>query len=118
MTEIAGKLLLSAERVYSRQKQSLESGKRYIYLDGTRHIVYYFGFSQLMKGIALACIKDYSDLSLLDDGSTEAGEEISAFKMFAKANTLSISLLDGRQEYLDPYVQFLKESRVEELLPG
>ncbi|MFB5265874.1 hypothetical protein ACE41H_03620 [Paenibacillus enshidis] len=128
MIEIADKLLISAERVYSKRKQSLELGKRYVYLDGKRHIVYYFGFSQLMKGIALgkkelyeeslACIKDYADLSWLDDGSKEAGEEISAFKMFAKANTFSVSLLDGKQEYLDPYVQFLKESRVEELLPG
>ncbi|MFB5761189.1 hypothetical protein [Paenibacillus medicaginis] len=128
MIEIADKLLLSAERVYSRQKQSIDSGKRYVYLDGKRHIVYYFGFSQMAKGIALQkkelynesliCIKNYADLSWLDDGSKDAAEEIAAFKTFAEANTYSVNLLAGRQEYLHQYVQFLKASRIEELLPG
>ncbi|MFB5675160.1 hypothetical protein ACE3NQ_11520 [Paenibacillus terreus] len=128
MIEIADKLLLSAEMVYSKQKKSIDSGKRYIYLDGKRHIVYYFGFSKLMKGTAFEkmgryaeaqeCIKFYTDLSWLDDGTEEAEKEINIFKMFAKGNSLTVSLLDGKQEYLAPYVQYIEESRIEELLPG
>ncbi|WP_148466807.1 hypothetical protein [Paenibacillus senegalimassiliensis] len=93
-----------------------------------RHIVYYVGYSQLMKGIALQnkgqyseakeLIDNYSDLSWLEDGSKEASKEVSFFNMFAKANLLAVNVLEGNLEYLDPYVQFLRESRLDELMPG
>lgn len=128
MIEIADKLLLSAERVYSRQKQAMGSGNRYVHLEGKRHIVYYYGFPKLMKGLAFEkleryeeareCIKFYTDLAWLDDGTKEAEEEINIFKLFARGNELTVNVLEGKHEFLAPYVQFLEESRIEELLPG
>lgn len=128
MIEIADKLYHSAQDIYNKQKKNLKLGNKYIYQDRIRHIIYYFGFSLLAKGIALQkkeryeeskqCIQIYSDLAWLNDGTEEANKEIEIFKLFAKANTFAVSLLEGRQEYLDPYVQFLGESRIEELLPG
>ncbi|MFB5762475.1 hypothetical protein [Paenibacillus medicaginis] len=130
MIEIADKLLISAERVYSKQKQSMDSGKRYVKVDGKRHIVYYFGFSQMAKGIALqkkekyeeslACIKGYADLSWLHDETVEADEEISAFKRFATSNTYSVNLLAGKQKwvYIEDFVFHLKNSKKEDLISG
>jgi tetratricopeptide (TPR) repeat protein len=128
MLEISDKLLLSANKIYSRQKDSLKAGKRYAYDDRERHIVYYFGFSYMSKGIALhkmerfeeskEYIKKYVDLSWLDDGSKKAKEEIDFFKLFARGNSYIVCLLEGNLEVLDSYVQFLKESRPEELFPG
>ncbi|CAM4521589.1 hypothetical protein GNQ08_07665 [Paenibacillus macerans] len=120
MIEIANKLHLSA--------LGLEEEKTTRHKTYDRHPVYYFGFSQLAKGVALqnkglykeakALIEKYSDLSWLDDGSKEAREEINFFKMFAKANMFAVNVLQGNLEYLDPYVQFLRESRIDELMPG
>ncbi|MFB5265612.1 hypothetical protein ACE41H_02230 [Paenibacillus enshidis] len=128
MLEIADELLLSANHVYDKQKEALQSGQCYSYGNRKRHLIYYFGFSQMAKGNAfekkglyedsLACIKTYADLSWLDDGSKEAKEEIDLFKLFAKGNSYSVKLLAGKLEVLDSYVQFLKESRPEELFPG
>ncbi|MFM9277598.1 hypothetical protein [Paenibacillus jiagnxiensis] len=128
MLQISDKLLLSANKVYSEQKKALEAGKRYVFDDRKRHVVYYFGFSYMSKGIALhkmerfeeskECIKQYVDLSWLDDGSKKAKEEIDFFKLFARGNSYIVCLLEGKLEVLDSYVQFLKESRPEELFPG
>ncbi|MEF2966299.1 hypothetical protein V3851_10695 [Paenibacillus sp. M1] len=119
MIEIANKLYLSA-RDFEQERQMKDKPER--------HLVYYFGFSQLAKGIALqnkgdykkskALIEKYSDLSWLDDGSKEAKEEIDFFKMFAKANMYAVNVLEGNLEYLEPYIQFLRESRIDELMPG
>ncbi|MFB5675159.1 hypothetical protein ACE3NQ_11525 [Paenibacillus terreus] len=128
MFQISDKLLLSANKVYSKQKKALEAGKRYVFDDRKRHIVYYLGYSHMSKGIALynmkrfeeskECIKQYIDLSWLDDGSKEAKEEVEFFKLFARGNSYTVCLLEGELEVLDSYVQFLKESRPEELFPG
>lgn len=128
MTEIADRLLVVAERIHSRQKKALDSGAQYFHFEGSRHIVYYFGFSSLMKGIAFEkmekyeeakqCIQLYSDLSWLNDNSEEANKEISIFKMFAEANILAINVLEGKQDRIDDYIKFLSSSRIEEFLPG
>lgn len=120
MITIADKLYLSA--------QLLEKQKPEQRIQHNRHLVYYFGFSQLAKGIALQnknlyveskmLIEKYSDLSLLDDGSKEAQEEIQFFKSFAEANMLAINVLEGKQEYLESYVQLLKQSEMDDIMAG
>lgn len=119
MIEIANRLYFSACELEEEKQMKTNS---------QRHLAYYFGFSQLAKGIALQnkgqfkeakeLIDKYSDLSWLDDGSKEASEEIQFFKMFAKANMYAVNILEGNLEQLEPYVQFLRESRLDELMPG
>lgn len=119
MIEIATKIYFCACEL-NKEKQLENNFKR--------HLAYYFGFSQLAKGIALQnkgqygeakeLIEKYSDLSWLDDGSEEAREEINFFKMFAKANMYAVNILEGNIEQLEPYVQFLRASRLDELMPG
>lgn len=38
--------------------------------------------------------------------------------MFAKANMYAVNILEGNIEQLEPYVQFLRASRLDELMPG
>lgn len=119
MIEIANKLYFCAIEL----KEEVQQENHF-----KRHLTYYFGFSQLSKGIALQnkgqygeakeLIEKYSDLSWLDDGSKEAREEINFFNMFAKANMYAVNILEGNLEQIEPYVQFLRESRLEELMPG
>ncbi|SUA83311.1 DNA-binding protein [Paenibacillus macerans] len=120
MIEIADKLHLAALELEGERSTKSKACER--------HPTYYFGYSKLMKGLALqnkgqyneskALVEEYSDLSWLDDGSKEAKEEVEFFKLFSKANMLAVNLLSGRLEYLDPYIQFLRDARIEELLPG
>lgn len=120
MIEIADKLYQAAQE----SKEQMNSKRQ----NCERHIIYYVGHSQLAKGIALQnqglysqskeLIEKYSDLIWLDDGSDEAREEIASFRMFAKANRLAVNVLEGNLEYLEPYVHFLREARIDELMPG
>lgn len=121
------KMILIADKLYSSTIQ-FEKETRLNYLQPKRHLVYYYGFSQLAKGIALQnkgqyaeakmLIEKYSDLSWLDDGSKEAKSEVQFFKLFAKANMLAVNVLEGHQEYLEPYIEFLRRSKIDELIPG
>ncbi|GIO42278.1 hypothetical protein [Paenibacillus apis] len=128
MIEIADRLYDSAQEIYNKQKEAIQLGRKYVYSDRKRHIIYYFGFSLLAKGIALQnkeqfkeskyCIEQYRDLTWLNDESPEAAEEIESFKLFAKANSYALSVREGNKECLDSYIKFLRESRIDELFPG
>ncbi|MNW27597.1 hypothetical protein D3C74_43990 [compost metagenome] len=127
MIEISDKVLVSSTKLYNEQKNTLDNGGKYIYGNRGRHLIYYFGFGYMSKGIALYkkekynesrdCISQYSNLTWLNDGSEDAKEEIYLFKLFAKGNGFTVDLMEGK-DVLDNYVAFLKESRPEELLPG
>ncbi|WP_018751854.1 hypothetical protein [Paenibacillus sanguinis] len=121
------KMIEISDKLY-QATQKLEENTEFKQSQCERHMIYYIGHSQLAKGIALqnkglyreskALIEKYSDLSWLDDGSDEAKKEITSFRMFAKANMLAVNILEGDLDYLEPYVHFLRESRIDELMPG
>lgn len=82
-----------------------------------QHIIYYFGYSSLMKSLSYQKLGElnksreyisfYANLDWLND-STETGRFIiEDFKFFASANTLQIDVLDGKQERIPEYVEFL-----------
>lgn len=82
-----------------------------------QHIIYYFGYSSLMKSLSYQKLGElgksreyislYANLDWLND-STETGKFIiEDFKFFASANTLQIDVLDGKQERIPEYVEFL-----------
>ena len=82
-----------------------------------QHIIYYFGYSSLMKSLSYQKLGElnksreyisfYANLDWLND-STETGTFIiEDFKFFASANTLQIDVLDGKQERIPEYVEFL-----------
>ncbi|MGM1044738.1 MAG: hypothetical protein ACQEXX_01190 [Bacillota bacterium] len=89
-------------------------------------LVYYFGYSHLMKGLALqklkiykesmACVHIYSDLNWIDN-SQEGKYYIDSFQTFAKANLLTLELLMGVSDKLPEYLDILIKNP-DEALPG
>ena len=89
-------------------------------------LVYYFGYSHLMKGLALqklknykesmACVHIYSDLNWIDN-SQEGKYYIDSFQTFAKANSLTLELLMGDRNKLTEYLDILIKNP-DEILPG
>ncbi|GAF08986.1 hypothetical protein [Paenibacillus pini] len=106
-------LLDSATEIIHTDKNTIQTKKK-------RHISYYFGYSYLMKGIAFQklsqyleakeCISYYSDLSWLYDSTEESATIIADFKLFSKANSLTIEILMGNREKTLEYVEFIKEN--------
>ncbi|WP_136606012.1 hypothetical protein [Paenibacillus dokdonensis] len=98
-------------------------GKSYL----QKPLVYYLGFSSLMKGLslqkkklyqeALLSIENYKDLSLFSDGSEKSNNIVDNFKFFAEANRFSIHILSGDNRKLDDYAQFIQRYP-SEILPG
>lgn len=129
MLKIADKLYEEAWVIYFYLKEQSEEGKSY---RGTyeRPLLYYFGFSQLTKGISLQklgdfqgareCILKYQDLSWMDRTSDTDYKIIEDFRMFAIGNTYTLDLLEGKEEVLPEYIEHIKRSKTDplELLAG
>ncbi|GAB6989979.1 type 2 periplasmic-binding domain-containing protein [Paenibacillus pini] len=92
-----------------------------------RSIVFYFGYSYLMKGVAhqklkqypeaMKCVNYYSDLSWINDSSEIGLKTVNDFKLYAKANSLTLELLNGNIDFLAEYIHLLKTNQ-QETLPG
>lgn len=90
-------------------------------------LVYYYGFSHLMQGIAhqklgqyedsRECIVKYAELGWLEDLGEEGLEVVEEFRYLAKANGYALDLISGRVELLEEYISFLRNNP-EEVLPG
>lgn len=105
-----------------------EPEKRFSCLDSMeKPPVYYFGYSYLMKGLALQklrsyseskeCVNRYSDLSWVEDSSEESQYYIDKFKVFAKVNALTLDILSGNKEKLPEYLHVLMDNG-DEIIPG
>ncbi|MRN54014.1 DNA-binding protein [Paenibacillus monticola] len=90
-------------------------------------LVYYFGFSHLMRGIAhqkqghynqaRECMSKYADLGWLDGLDEEGLQLVEEFRFLAKTNLYTLDILVGKTDQLEEYVVFLQDYP-EELLPG
>lgn len=93
-----------------------------------RDIVYYVGYSLLMKGTALQkllrysearqCISSYADLDWIPDLSTKGREEVERYRQFALANGYVIDLLEGERKVLSDYVNLVRHWNREETVAG
>lgn len=93
-----------------------------------RPLVYYLGFSQLTKGIAFQkqgkyefsreCVEKYAELGWVDSLNEEGLQEVEDYRTLAKASTYTLDLLQGKEEVLPEYIQFLHEHSAEEVIPG
>ncbi|WP_438498371.1 DNA-binding protein [Paenibacillus sp. IHBB 3054] len=90
-------------------------------------MVYYYGFSHLMRGMAYqekgqyeesrAYIDKYAELGWLEDLGEDGLEVVEEFRSLAQANGHALELLSGHVEVLAAYTDFLRENP-EEVLPG
>ncbi|MBB3127792.1 hypothetical protein FHS19_002446 [Paenibacillus rhizosphaerae] len=122
MIKISTELYESAYEMYVEQK---ERNRRIQVTE--RPIVYYFGYSHLMKGLAYQkkkmyqeakqCIANYEDLSYMSDGSPANNQAVENFRFFAKANMFTLNILSGNLDCLEDYSAFIQENP-SETLPG
>ncbi|KAF9118936.1 hypothetical protein BGX30_004203 [Mortierella sp. GBA39] len=122
MIKISTELYESAYEMYVEQK---ERNRRLQVTE--RPIVYYFGYSHLMKGLAYQkkkmyqeakqCIANYEDLSYMSDGSPANNQAVENFRFFARANMFTLNILSGNLDCLEDYSAFIQENP-SETLPG
>ncbi|OMD50662.1 hypothetical protein BSK51_15825 [Paenibacillus odorifer] len=122
MIEIADRLITQIALIYETSSDTLREQNL------KRSIPYYFGFSLCSKGIALQklgkypearmCIQKYAELGWIKGLDDEGINEVKYYCNIAKANTYVLDLLEGQTEVLKEYVEFIRNSAEEELLPG
>ncbi|MGG4220951.1 DNA-binding protein [Paenibacillus jamilae] len=92
-----------------------------------RPLVYYYGYSHLMRGMAFQkqgkyeaardCIEKYAELGWFNGLDPYGEAEVDYYRHAARANLYALDILSGRSDVLQEYVQFLRDNP-EELLPG
>jgi hypothetical protein len=92
-----------------------------------RPLVYYYGYSHLMKGLALQklkrydesshCINNYVELGWFNGLDEEGHELVERFRFNATANKYTLEILKGNKGILREYVSFLNDCP-EEALPA
>ncbi|OZQ68246.1 hypothetical protein CA600_06835 [Paenibacillus sp. VTT E-133280] len=122
MIEVADKLITQIAIIYETSSDTMREQNL------KRSVPYYFGFSLCSKGIALQklgkysearmCILEYSKLDWIKGLDEEGHNEVNYYRNIAKANAYVLDLLEGETGILEEYVEFIRNSAEEELLPG
>ncbi|RPK19995.1 DNA-binding protein [Paenibacillus xylanexedens] len=131
-TEQFERVIHIAEHLYScahdtyKQVQFLKAKNKKKRLNINRPLVYYFGISHLLKGLALQkleryhesleCIDKYQELGWFIGLDADGQVVVDDFRMFAQANRYSVHILMGNKEVLDEYITFLLD-HPEEIIP-
>lgn len=127
MLNTAGILYSYAQCIYEERQYHKAKNLPVPTLDTERPLVYYFGFSHLMRGIvcqkqgkydeARESIYRYAELGWMEDLGEEGQEIAEEFRVLAHANLYIVEILSGKTELLEGYARFLQDNP-EELLPG
>ncbi|MEK4061477.1 MULTISPECIES: DNA-binding protein [Paenibacillus] len=127
MLNTTGILYSYAQCIYEERQYCKAKKLPVQILDTERPLVYYFGFSHLMRGIvcqkqgkyeeARNSIFCYAELGWMEDLGEDGIEIAEEFRYLARANLYIVEILSGKTELLEGYARFLQENP-EELLPG
>ncbi|WP_151736953.1 DNA-binding protein [Paenibacillus tengchongensis] len=125
--QIADRLLCEVNRFYSIIQYEHANGQRVSTFGLNRSIVYYFGYSMCLKGIALEklgryveareCISRYGELGWIKDIDEDSHAEVEYYREIARANQYVIELKEGNTAILPDYLALLRHND-EEVLPG
>ncbi|MEK3900242.1 DNA-binding protein [Paenibacillus sp. FSL R7-0179] len=123
----AGILHSYAQCIYEERQYHKAKGLPVPLMDMQRPLVYYFGFSHLMRGIAYQkqqkydeareMIYRYAELGWMEDLGVEGETIAEEFRGLARANLYMVDILSGKNGLLEEYRCFLQD-HPEELLPG
>lgn len=121
LIDLSDKLYIRASYIYKNRSNMP------IRIIAERPLVYYYGYSLLMKGLAykevgnydlsLECIDQYANLHWFKDLDEEGIKEVRYYQFISEPNRYEILLLTGDFSILNAYVNFLSHNR-NELLPG
>ncbi|WP_341346211.1 DNA-binding protein [Paenibacillus sp. FSL H3-0469] len=127
MLNTAGILYSYAQCIYEERQYHKAKGIPVPLMDMQRPLVYYFGFSHLMRGIAYQkqqkyddareMIYRYAELGWMEDLGEEGEVIAEEFRGLARANLYMVDILSGQTGLLEEYCCFLQD-HPEELLPG
>ncbi|MEF2967712.1 DNA-binding protein [Paenibacillus sp. M1] len=127
MIELAEQLYRVAKRIYDEQQGMKAKGVEIPPLKYKRPLVYYFGYSHLIKGEALQklnrfeealdYIEKYSDLGWFNGLDEEGLAEVEYYRNIAKGNKITIGVHRGDVSAFVGLIEFLHDNP-EELLPG
>ncbi|OZB95005.1 hypothetical protein CJP46_14965 [Paenibacillus sp. XY044] len=113
-------LIRLSDKLYNDAYQSFHQNEK-----AQKPIIYYIGYSLLMKGIghqknkqygeSLKCIDEYKDLGRFLDGSERSQRIFDHYSFYAYANSMAVHLLSGNLTKLEEYAQFLQHHPSETL---
>ncbi|WP_054958543.1 hypothetical protein [Paenibacillus dakarensis] len=126
--ELWDQLVDLSDKLYIKTTYLYKNRSSYTYKIKTeRPLVYYYGYSLLMKGLALKelgnyesalqCIDQYANLHWFEELNEVSLDEVQYYQYISEPNRYEILLLSGDFSILNPYVDFLKRNP-KEILPG
>ncbi|UQZ32206.1 DNA-binding protein [Paenibacillus sp. PK3_47] len=125
--QIADRLYSEINHLYSVKQLERADVQRLSVHGLNRSIVYYFGYSMCLKGIALEklgrfdeareCITKYEELGWISGIDAEGWAEVEYYREIAQANRYIIELQEGNTAVLPDYLLYLRNNE-EEVLPG
>lgn len=125
--ETADILYQCVQRIYEERQYHKAMKLLIPHVNLERPLVYYFGLSHLMCGMAhqnqgayeqaRECIYKYAELGWMEDLKEEDNQVVEEFRFLAKTNLYAVDILSGNIELLEEYVAFLQDN-LEEILPA
>ncbi|WP_179031100.1 DNA-binding protein [Paenibacillus kribbensis] len=125
--ETADILYQCVQRIYEERQYHKAMNLPIPYVQLERPLVYYFGLSHQMCGMAYQhqgayeqareCIYKYAELGWMEDLEEEGMLVVEEFRFLAKNNLYAVDILSGNIELVEEYVAFLQD-HPEEILPG
>ncbi|MEK8211283.1 DNA-binding protein [Paenibacillus sp. FSL L8-0463] len=108
-----------AQRIYEERLYYKAMGMTIPLVKMRLPLVYYFGVSQQMRGVACQHLGDYEqaresiyryvELGWLEDLGTDGQEIAREFRHLAKVNLYAVEILSGKTELLDDYAHVLQK---------
>ncbi|MEK3705475.1 DNA-binding protein [Paenibacillus sp. FSL R7-0198] len=125
--ERADMLYQCVQSIYEERQEYQSKGVPAPHIHIERPLVYYYGFSHLMRGMAhqkmgqvdqaRACVDQYGNLGWMEDLDEVGIQVVQEFKHKAQVNRYALEIEAGREQLLEEFVNFLME-HPEECLVG
>ncbi|WP_339787598.1 DNA-binding protein [Paenibacillus sp. FSL R7-0313] len=125
--ERADMLYQCVQSIHEERQEYKSKGVPAPHIHIERPLVYYYGFSHLMRGMAhqkmgqvdqaRACIDQYADLGWMEDLDEVSVQVVQEFKHKAQLNRYALEIEAGQVQLLEEFVNFLLE-HPEEWLAG
>ncbi|WP_339847671.1 DNA-binding protein [Paenibacillus sp. FSL W7-1088] len=125
--ERADMLYQCVQAIHEERQEYRSKGVPAPHIHTERPLVYYYGFSHLMRGMAhhmmgqvdqaRACIDQYADLGWMGDLDEVGMQVVQEFRHKAQVNRYALEIEDGQVQLLEEFVNFLLE-HPEEWLTG
>ncbi|MEK3826111.1 hypothetical protein [Paenibacillus sp. FSL K6-1558] len=123
--ETAGVLYQCAQSIYEERVECKEKGGYKLHIHTERPLVYYMGWSHMMRGMAYqklgqidkarACIQQYATLGCMEGMDEAELQVVQEFKRKAEIHRYALEIEAGQVKLLEGYVNLLLEYPEERL---